>query len=331
MRWLLAVTVALASSGCGEDSAREMSAKASGAMDFAPATNSEAPARPVAYLELAEASGGKPGGSEPTGLLTARSSPDPVDAATPRKIIYTAEVALVVEEFAKAEDQLTRIVQAGKGYIADLQLMGSPGSKRSARWKVRVPVEQFEAFLLEVSRLGELERNNRHTEDVSESYYDLEARVKNKQVEEKRLQKILEENTGKIEDVLKVEAELSRVRGEIEQSQGRLRLLENLTSLTTVTIDLRERETYQPAPPVAASFGTQIQRTFSDSLGKLVDLGKFSVLFFVGLSVWLPIWLVGLGLVFLLARWLVRWLFRNGPRLWTLARTPIRAPKSPPA
>ena len=171
----------------------------------------------------------------------------PVD----RKIVYNAEISLKIDDLDKVEPEVLALVQKAGGYVADYQTTGSPGSLRSGNWRVRIPVERFESFLVEVARLGELESNRRTSEDVTEQFYDVEARVKNKKVEEERLIQLLEERPGKLEDILKVETELSRVRGEIEQFEGRLRLLSNLTSLTTVTIKVRERLNYEPAAPSA--------------------------------------------------------------------------------
>lgn len=339
MRWILIAVGMVGLSGCDaavqapatESLARlEAAAPAGGrareySAAMAPRSNNDDDA--VAFGEMPSMMRGAMGSA--TAPLP-QDKPPPAPAGMARKIIYTAEVALVVEEFAKAEPEVGRLVQQYKGYIADMQLLGSPGSKRSARWKVRIPVDGFESFLLDVAKLGELERNSRKSEDISETYYDLEARIKNKTVEEARLQKILEENTGKIEEVLKVETELSRVRGEIEQAQGRLRMFENLTSLTTVSIDIHERETFEPPPPVVASFPTQIERAFGDSLNALISLGKGTVLFLVSVALWVPLWIVGIALGYLLLRAFIRWIGRNAGRIWTLARAQIGPPRAAP-
>ena len=49
------------------------------------------------------------------------------------------------------------------------------------------------------------------------------------EVEEERLLKHLTDSTGKLEDILAVEKELSRVRTEVEQMQGQMRVLQDLT------------------------------------------------------------------------------------------------------
>jgi hypothetical protein len=264
------------------------------------------------------------GQGEPT--LAAVASP-----STPRRIIYNADISLVVEDFSRAQSEIPALVQKAHGYIGEQDLLGSPGSRRSARWKVRVPVEAFESFLAEIAELGELERNSRTSQDITEQFADLDARVKNKKVEEERLQKILQENTGKIEDVLKVESELSRVRGEIEQSEGRLRLLDNLSTLTTVAITVNEREKFQPAPPVAASFPVRVSRAFNDSWRALIETGESLALWFVAVLPWLPLYLISGIVAFFLGRWLLRWVVRNSRRGWTLLNLPIRHTPAPPA
>ena len=237
--------------------------------------------------------------SRPTGRCPGGDSP-----ALSRKIIYDAQVDLVVENVDPIAKKVTALVQEARGYIAEQNTTGSPGSQRSMHWRIRVPVDQFESFVRVVVALGELERNSRTSQDVTEQYYDIEARIKNKKVEEQTLNKILEERSGKLEDVLKVEVELSRVRGEIEQLEGKIRVLENLSSLATLTLNVREREKFAPPAPVAADFPTQIARTWESSLLDLVNLGKSVVLWAVDWAIWLPLLLVGAIVAWVLLRWL---------------------------
>lgn len=204
--------------------------------------------------------------------------------ATPRKIIYTATIRLIVEDFTKAEEDLITLVKNQKGYVISSEVTGTPGTPRSGQWKVRVPVERFEEFRAEAVKLGKLERSAVDSQDVTDEYYDLEARIKNKKVEEARLIQHLK-STGKLEDILAVEREISRVRGEIERQQGRLQLLAKLTAMTTITIFINERTGYVPAE--AESFGTTVSHTFENSLGALTEFGKNLVLLAVAIAPWL--------------------------------------------
>ncbi len=142
------------------------------------------------------------------------------------------------------------------------------------------------------------------SQDVTEEYFDLEARIRNKQEEEKRLLKHLADSTGKLEDILKVEAELTRVRGEVEQMQGRLRFLANRADLSTVTITATELKNYTPPQPV--TLATQINTTFFGSLNALIALGESLLLVVIALVPWLPLIALGLLVAYRFYRWSVQ-------------------------
>src|SRR3954454_17472699 len=169
-------------------------------------------------------------------------------------------------------EAITRLVKVNGGYLSETNSVSYSQQQRQATWKVRVPVDRFDGFLAEVTRLGELQKRHVDSQDVTQEYYDLDARIANKQEEEKRLLKHLADSTGKLEDILAVERELSRVRGEIEQMQGRLRYLTSLSALSTVTITATDLKDY--APRVSPSFRTEIARTFLFSVERLADVGK---------------------------------------------------------
>lgn len=243
-----------------------------------------------------------------------------VSPAMPRKIIYTAELEVVVEDLGTSEAELTKLVRQYGGYLAESSVAGTAGSHRSGRWKVRVPVERFDTFVDAVAHLGELQKRATGSQDATEEFYDLEARLKNKHVEEDRLIKHLEETAGELKEILEVERELSRVREEIERMEGRRRLLENLAALTTVTINLFERNDY--IPPIAPTFGQQIARTFNGSVEALVSLGKAFVLLAVALAPWLPLLLLLAGAIWVFVRVLVRLANASRPRAGDLP--PVR-------
>jgi hypothetical protein len=297
----------------------------------APKARSASTARSVAHKSLALGNMVTDGASvTPAEAQQGRAADDKTaPAAVARKIIYDAQIDLVVESVEPIAKKVARFVQDARGYVAEQNMTGSPGSLRSMQWKIRVPVDSFDSLVDAILSLGELERNNRTSQDVTEQYYDIEARIKNKKVEEQTLNKILQERSGKLEDVLKIEIELSRVRGEIEQLEGKIRVLENLSSLATLTLNIREREKYAPPPPVAADFPTQISRTWNASLQSLVSLGKSVVLWAVNWVLWIPLLLVIVVVAWIVLRWLLRVFLQNLPALIALLRTPITRPPGP--
>ncbi len=242
-------------------------------------------------------------GASPPAAFAAADAPagaaDDKLATAGRKIIYNAYIDLVTEDLGLFDSTLAKLIGAQRAYIADSMRTGSAGSSRRGMWKVRIPVEGYDAFVKAAVALGELVSVRADSQDVSEEYYDLDARQVAKKVEEARLLKHLTESTGKLEDILAVERELSRVRIEIERMQGRLKALANLTALATVTVTASEIKGY--VPPQAPTLGMRIGRTFAGSVGSLGRFGESLLLACVAAAPWLPIFALGAGAVAWLA------------------------------
>jgi len=226
--------------------------------------------------------------------------PEAVNAATAaiairepagqQRIIYTAEVSLVVEDISATQAQVAELVRRFQGYVADSRLNEAEGQQRTGWWVVRVPVDSFDEAIEAVVQLGIPENRQSKAQDVTEEYVDLESRIAGKQQLEKRILKLIDERTGGIEDVIAVEKQLSRVREEIEQAQGRLKYLQNRTALATLTISAREERDY--VPPQAPSFSSQVRQTWSGSLDALQQFGKASLIVTVAVAPWLPVFAV---------------------------------------
>ena len=76
-----------------------------------------------------------------------KAGENPPDATAGRKIIYNANINLVTEDLSKLENSLTQLISKQKAYIADSDRSGSAGSTRRGTWKVRVPVDGYDAFV----------------------------------------------------------------------------------------------------------------------------------------------------------------------------------------
>lgn len=212
----------------------------------------------------------------------------------PRRIIYTASIELIVEEFEGVPGKVAELAEKFGGYVASSSIQGQPGCPRLGTWTLRVPVAQYADLLSEAHELGEFHSLTSNSQDVSEEYYDVEARIRNKQKTESRMIGLLEESAGNLEQVLEVEQKLDRVREEIERMQGRLRVLADQTALATVTVTVEQIRGYEPAEE--ATYGTRVRRAFRGSLHALATaVVEFSIVL-VALSPWIAALLV-LGLI----------------------------------
>jgi len=217
-------------------------------------------------------------------------------AVDQRKIIYNADVDLVVDDFKGVPGKVQTLVKKHGGFVAGSSVRGSEGEPRTGTWTLRIPSANYDAFVAGSEALGQVRSVTTDTREVTSEYVDLESRIKNLKTEEARLNKHLQESTGKLDDILKVEREISRVRGEIERHQGRLNVLKDLTSLSTVTLTIEEIKDYVPEPTEEPGFGTKVARTWGGSLGALGDFLTNLSLGIVALAPWLVI-LLPLGAV----------------------------------
>jgi len=201
-----------------------------------------------------------------------------------RKIIYTANLDLIVDDLDAATRELEKAVEEVKGYVARSEVRGTPGSPRQGTWTIRVPVAKFDSLREALSRLGELRRNSVDSEDITDRYYDMQARLKTNQAEEEGLRELLKKS-AKTEDVLAVRKELNAVRGTIEEQQGKIQRWDKETQLATINVSMLDRKDY--TPPVVPNFGSSIGRTFQASVQAMVEFGKGIVLVVTALVPWL--------------------------------------------
>lgn len=222
-----------------------------------------------------------------------------------RQIIYTATLNVIVEDFTGVPEEVEALAERHGGFVAGSSLQGSSGEPRSGSWTVRVPVKQYGTFLEEAKKLGEFQSLTTESQEVTAEYYDVQTRIQNKQKEEARLLTLLEEQTGKLEEVLKVEEHLARVRSEIERLQGRMRVLKDLTAFSTVTLNVNEIKGY--IPPEAPTFGSRIARAWSGTLEAMLLTGQNAVIAAVAVGPWLIV----LAIPVLIVIGIIRALFRR--------------------
>ena len=282
MRWVIPwCLVVVVSTGCAEER------KAAPRTADREMVHKSADAKPAASQESAAEDKAK--SSQPPGTETLQ-----------RKIIHTATLTLVVEHFDPVPEEVAALVDRFGAYVARSQITGAAGSLRRGQWTVRVPVERYAAFLLAAGKLGEIHNVNSDSQDVTEEYYDVDARIRNKKQEETRLNDLLAKAAGRLDEVLTLEREITRVRGEVEQLEGRLHVLDSVTAMSTVNLEISEIKEFVPGEPV--SYGTRVRRAWEDSLAALLSVGQSLSILLVALSPWIGVLLPLLLVVILVLR-----------------------------
>ena len=234
VQWLFLGLVAALMLGCATRGAVQMPA--------------EAPM--VDYVESEKAAREEAVASNRAGMPTVGDTDDA--AATwegiERKIIYNVSLHLIVKDSDEAFAAIQGLAQELGGFVSESN-MWRDGEHRRGSVTVRVPVGELDSALARFRALAlDVESESVDSQDVTEEYVDLEARLENERRTEEELQELLETRSeiGKTEDILEVHRELSLVRQEIELIQGRMRYLDNLSAMATVRIQLTPDELMQP-------------------------------------------------------------------------------------
>ena len=125
------------------------------------------------------------------------------------------------------------------------------GNPRTLAAKLRIPSDQLDAALAELKRLGRVDTEAQTGEEVTAQYVDLQARLANSRNTEQRLTDVLRERTGKLSDVLEVETEIARVRGEIESMEAERKTMATQVAFATLNLTLTEdyKANLEAVPP----------------------------------------------------------------------------------
>lgn len=192
-------------------------------------------------------------------------------AALNRKIIYNASLRLRVDDPRITAQSLQAVAQRYGGYISHANVYETYDDNYQADVQFRVNAEQFETALEALRALAtEVIDEQRDSQDVTDQYVDLEARIENLERTESELQILLteaREKTNKTEDILSVYRELTRIREEIEVYQGQLNVLKDSVSLATINIALIAPE----APVDLVDEGWNPMTTVRTSLRNLTE------------------------------------------------------------
>lgn len=177
--------------------------------------------------------------------------------AVVRKIIRDASIEVEVTDVRQALAECRRLGLSAGGYVAASNVAAGDAEPREATLTLKIPAFRLDEVLADLGKLGRVRHLSESARDVTEEFYDLEARVRTLEQEEERLLALLQ-RAGNVKDLLEVERELARVRGEAESMQGRLRVLSHQVDLSTVQVSLRA-PTVLTAPNWYDSLGQDVQ------------------------------------------------------------------------
>jgi predicted anti-sigma-YlaC factor YlaD len=158
-------------------------------------------------------------------------------------LVRTARLALVPRDFDAARAGVERLVASAGGFVGRIELSDPRGGARTLNATLRIPAGKLDEVLTRLKQLGQVTAESQDGEDVTRQSVDLHARLANARASEQRLRDILTNRTGRLADVLDVEREISRVRGEIERMEAERQSLDRRVTFAELTLEIAEERT----------------------------------------------------------------------------------------
>jgi uncharacterized protein YktB (UPF0637 family) len=182
-------------------------------------------------------------------------SPNEKDKSIEQKIIRTGNLRFETDNLETTYEKIKIAVKKGKAFIQN-DSEGKEYASVYRRITVRIPSENFDSFIKDISSgVDYFDNKEINSQDVTEEYIDIDARLKAKKKLENRYLELLAKAT-KMSEMLAIEAQLSAIREEIEAKEGQLRYMQNQVSLSTITIEFYK--TVAEESGVTISYGAKV-------------------------------------------------------------------------
>jgi hypothetical protein len=208
-------------------------------------------------------------------------------AVTPL-IARTAQLELVARDFARTRKDIESVVTRHHGYFGEMAARADSGAPQSLTAKLQIPSTELPATLAELNALARVVSETQTAEDVTRQSADLNARLANARLGEGRLRELMNGRTGKVSEVLEVERELARVRGEIERMEAERRGFTGRVDMATILATLREDGS-------GGSLGASARNGWRILKGSVSGAAEFALEFGPAAILWAtPLALIGL-------------------------------------
>ncbi len=195
------------------------------------------------------------------------------DAATKdvRKVIVSMEYTITSQDIAMSVATLETIVESCGGYVESSTSDLREEYGAFANYIVRIPSDKVGSLGLSLEKVGEITQSSRSSDDITDEYYDIDARIQAKEAQYKRLLSMVD-LAQNLEELMILEEELAAVSGELDSLKGRIQRYDNQVSYSKVTIYIRQIMVDQE--PEKVKYGTEIAEAVKGSFNSILNVLK---------------------------------------------------------
>lgn len=209
-------------------------------------------------------------------------------ASASQKLIYIGEMEIESEQFEADYAALKEQVSALGGYLAGETLSGTApvaygDAGRYGQLVARIPTEHFQTFLDDADSRMNVVRRQVDVQDVTEYYYDNEARIELLETRYAKLEEHLRA-AEKMEDIIALEQEMSEILSELDALKGTRRHLDHQVEYSTLTIEISEVVRSSGVATSKEGVGSRMGEAFNGTLRAIGVFFEDAAIFLVGAS-----------------------------------------------
>jgi hypothetical protein len=319
---LVGLIAVLATSACAAASSTPSFSDGSRASEAAAPRVAAAPPAPAPAQAARPAA--PSGGTATSGAAAASNQADQLQQNLPsldRMIIRTVTMTIAVTDVQDIFHKVEQLASEQRGYLSGSQIR-QDGDRMTATVTLRVPADPatYDATLQKLRGLADrVVDEQSQAQDVTEEYVDLDARLRTLKASEETMLGLMSKAT-KMDDILQIQRELTNVRTQIEQIQGRKQALERRADLATINLTIREAGAFTRPGWSPGSTVEEAVKALGSALRGLVTVA-------IWLAIFSPIW----GGFLLIVYVMIRVIFRLARRSSRPPLTPRAAPPAAPA
>lgn len=211
-----------------------------------------------------------------------------VDTASfDKKIITNSEVNMNVKDIKAASKEITLKAESLGGYIQSENQM-----ENYTNIIARVPSQKLNIFLEFLEQNFEVLNKNISKEDITSSYIDNEARLKNLKAQEEQILEILK-MAKTVDEVLKVQGELFRIRGEIESLEAQKKNWDRQIDYSLVNISAHRKVAIEKQTLIQVISGSdlakKIKHGFANSILAILLILEYLAIFVLSNIIYLAL------------------------------------------
>ena len=197
-----------------------------------------------------------------------------------QKLIYTCDVDLQTLEFQNTMDALDLLIEKYDGFIESERLSDNDHGWYYADYQknngtleayitIRIPTQNYEAFLGEVEGQGKLMNKSERVTNITKSYNDTSTTIEVLEKEESMLLDMMD-RAESIEDMIHVEERLSTVQRQLAMYRSTLYGMDVDIAYSTINVQVREVMEYTYRP-IETTFFQRIWDACKDSVDGFLD------------------------------------------------------------